>query len=779
MTVIPFPTRAASFEAASPIATPRPAYRALTQLLGALPSSTATSANDALELPPLTELLHALLDLADGSRAKALVPVVGLPLEVALVRRGGSALVSVYHTEASPSVLHVDRRVPLRALMDATSAALEEELHGGDDGESAMHRRLLTRAGAAPIVSVADDGKVATRVRGGAVDDPGEERPLAFGFEAAIFPGPSAPGEAVSHADVHAMLFSGQLWAWVRGRRIPIYKGPVLLAVQRMIAACGGFATAWQEGRAGHVRLRTGSFTIAMRGDREEGARPSRVSITLGSDEDGVVTVPQLEIPAAIRAVLRLGSEMLRALCAVDRSQTKNLRVRTLRSELRRISRSVRDVARAGSFTSADPDRLRMRLRPQASSAGDVSAPDLPRGPEPTHRLGWVSRWSVALPALDAEHSHIAGPLLIATTEDGLVAFDRETGDAVWQAPGRVALTLVSPLGVLTASETGEVIHRDLRSGDPLFTVRVDRKEGRAPSGWITDHPQVPPTALLCEGKGALTAIDLRTGELRWRFASGGPGALRVERAGRLVIVSGGDGAVSAIDVVTGRQVWRFADDVHVALAPAVSRDVVTIVSGEPGRSGAELCGLDLYSGALLYRRELSGSVEHAPIAADGMMLIAHKSGRTVALSAFDPASGEERWSRNDPGVAAGAGLLPIDGRLVCNAPNGKLTCVDLVTGSTRWQRVLSAAETDDVPRQLTPVLRAGALFVPSGTIHVLRPEDGASIGGRTEGGLPSDLLPDMLRTDERGWMYVGEESGHVVALAPAPRLTLLRSVRS
>src|SRR5689334_23026994 len=52
------------------------------------------------ELPPLTDLLGALLSLADGQRRKALLPLSGLPAELAIVRRGQSALVSFYHTDA-------------------------------------------------------------------------------------------------------------------------------------------------------------------------------------------------------------------------------------------------------------------------------------------------------------------------------------------------------------------------------------------------------------------------------------------------------------------------------------------------------------------------------------------------------------------------------------------------------------------------------------------------------------------------------------------------------
>ena len=38
-----------------------------------------------------------------------------------------------------------------------------------------------------------------------------------------------------------------------------------------------------------------------------------------------------------------------------------------------------------------------------------------------------------------------------------------------------------------------------------------------------------------------------------------------------------------------------------------------------------------------------------------------------------------------------------------------------------------------------------------------------------------SSLYPILCRLDERGWVYIAEESGHVAAYAPVPHLSLVR----
>jgi outer membrane protein assembly factor BamB len=118
-----------------------------------------------------------------------------------------------------------------------------------------------------------------------------------------------------------------------------------------------------------------------------------------------------------------------------------------------------------------------------------------------------------------------------------------------------------------------------------------------------------------------------------------------------------------------------------------------------------------------------------------------------------------------------GGGIVSTEGALYVNASTGKLTALDPATGETRFARVLANPVTDDVPRRLTPLVRGGALFVPSANAHVVRLADGLAIGAPP----PCDLVPDALHVDERGWMYIAEESGHLTALAPMQTLRLIK----
>jgi hypothetical protein len=111
-----------------------------------------------------------------------------------------------------------------------------------------------------------------------------------------------------------------------------------------------------------------------------------------------------------------------------------------------------------------------------------------------------------------------------------------------------------------------------------------------------------------------------------------------------------------------------------------------------------------------------------------------------------------------------------VDDLILVNSEGGELIAIDAGTGRTRYRHVFSNGVEGDRPRRLEPVLRSGALFVPQSEVHVVRPRDGTLLGK-----LPTDLIPDLLRVDERCDVYVAEESGHLGAFAAAARLSLVQ----
>ncbi len=716
-----------------------------------------------MPLPAITDLLSGALALAEGHRDKALLPLGTEPAELAMVRRGAKVLVSYYLLRDTPLVLSLDRPVGLAKLLaDLGAAALELAAEDADPISRELTLRLAERAQAVELVTSRRPLSPVTR-RGGAVDSAPASLPIAFGFEAAIPPGADPRRQASAHSDAHALLFDGGLWMWARGRRITLSRGPIMLPVTRMVAAVRALVEASEEQRAANVRLRAGSFAIGVRLSRR-GEEP--VQLTIGSDEYGKVTVPALTVRQVVLPILRLASDLLRALVSTDRSQSRNLRVSSLREEVRGLRRRVRrkeSAPRARSLVHDDPERLRAASpRPEAAVA--------PCGPSP-RTLRFDTRWESEVEGLDAASTFLCGDRLIVATPRFTVALARDDGAVLWARESSASASFMTGTVLARLASDGELSLTNVIDGDDFAVQQLAPRVGGPPAGILAGGGNLPPVAVLSEGADRLVAVDLRTGDKRWRHQGAATGSWGLRRVGRILLVTGGDGTVSALDVAHGELLWRFAVDGCFRLPPAVAGDVVLAVRGAPGRGQATLHGLDLFSGRELFSRPLETPALGAPLPAGDVAVMAIGGADGASLAAFDPRCGDLRWMVPDPGLGAGGSGLAVDRFLVVNAPSGRVAALGLDDGHLAWERTLAHPVADDVPRRLEPVLRGGALFVPSASVHVLRPHDGTSIGEQ----VPCELVPDWTRVDERGWIYVAEESGHLAAMAPRPHLSLVQ----
>lgn len=713
-----------------------------------------------VEIPALPELTAAAAALAIGSKRKALLPLATAAVEYALVRRGDSVLVSCYGTASAPVVYQLDRAIPLRRLLDSCAQSMldvaREEI---DPTARQIAVRVAERALATKMTPDPEGSVAPMNQRGGELDTPGEHVPLAFGYEAAVYPSSSSDSGSSqgrsARADVHALLFDGHLWAFVRGRRLSLMRGPIMLAAHRMVVAVRTLVDSWDSTRPTHVRLRAGSFQVAMRKSSHQ-----LVSVELSSEGRGDLTATSLTIAEAALPILKLANDLLRSLVASDRGQSRNLRVRALRQEVRALRREIRSRRSADSFVNLDPDRLRMH------PDGDAEQLALPsRLPS----LQFDERWRICLEGLDANSVFMCGDRLVIATQTHVVAVSRDDGKVLWARPGQASTTLMSGSALIRLSAEGEVELCNVEDGEPYCSTQISPRIGGPAVGLMAGGDKLPPIAVLTEGAHRLVAIDVRTGEPRWRFASRSGGEFRMTKVGRVLLVTCGEEAIHALDIATGEDVWRFAERGCFQFKPLVSNETVVAAAVRGRREGA-LFAIDLYSGQPRWQRELPGPPTSDPCAAANVVLVS-TAGDEAKLSAHCLQTGESFWQTRDPGLGIGGAGLTFDETWIVNAPFGQLSALDVRTGNLRWSANLADALADEIPRRLEPVLRGGALFVPASSVHVVRPADGE----RLSLSLPCDLVPDLMRVDERGWVYVAEESGYVAGYAPKPMLTLIQ----
>ncbi len=703
-------------------------------------------------LPSVGELTAGLTSLARGLRRKVLLPLPSEPLEYAFVRRDGRVLVSVYETASAPEVHQLDHPVDLATLLEACARRALEQAQLAEDP---IARQIAVRtAERARRASLAPDPAASARSeRHSYGSDEETEEALAFAFDARIHPerGLGSQGSAslaTASADIHALLFEGVLTARVRGRRLVLSRGPIVLAAQRMVVAVRALVDAWESGRPLNIKLRTGAFGIGIRLDRQE-----RAELLLQAQGE-TLRAAELHPEEIALPVLRLASELIRALVRTDRTQSRNLRVTTLRDELRELRKAVRARRRSG-FTNADPERLALSIAAEErrTSPGCAVLDDASSG------IRYDERWRIDLGGLDAGATYFCGDRLVLATPDHTLAVERGSGEVIWAREGGGSL-LMAGRTLLRTSAEGDIELCDVADGEPYALARVVPRVGGRELALSVGGGDVPPMAVIAEGTSRLVALDVRTGEPRWRFAAAGT-RFETTRLGRLLLVAT-EGTIHALDVATGEELWRHVARTRFAWAPIVQGDTVVAVGA--GRHG-KLVGIALGTGETRYERNLDGAVRAAPIAAGGVAVIA--AGRE--LEGREPRTGERLWRRSDPGIGEGAATLDVDGLLVSNAPGGRACGLEAETGETRWSRPLGDPLADEVPRRLEPVLRGAALFVPAAGVFLVRPSDGALLGE-----IDGDLVPDRIRVDERGWVYIAEESGHLAAYGPAPQLRVL-----
>lgn len=713
----------------------------------------------ARELPSLVELLAAVTALASGQREKCILPLAASPEELALERRGRMVLVSQYTTASAPEIVALRRPIDLRTLLDVCAhATLEQSRTEPDETARRIAHKLASRALDADVSDVEAPEHVA--LRGGAVDGGRASAALAFGWEARVVAHDAGLRSRAIRADVYGLLFDGALVAHVRGRRIQLARGPVMLPVMRMLAAVRAVLEARDGGRGAHVRLRADAFQIGVRLEST-----GDVSVTLRGDSGATVSAAGLTVEELARPVLDVASELMRALVGTDRREAKNLRVRVLRAEVRAMRRALSRPRGRESFVNADPDRLR------ASAPPEPPAIERPSVAQPTGALRFGERWRIVVDGLDANGTFLCGDRLVLATSRHTLAVARDSGEVLWARAAEDAVCAMAGAVLIRTLADGEVELCTVRDGEPFATAKLAARTPNATT-LLVDGLGAPPTAVLSDGADAIAAIDLRTGDLRWRFAARHAGPLHVTRAGRLLVVASTDGILHGVDAATGEEVWRYGTDARFTAAPTVLRDrVFAATSG--GAGGSALHAVDLFSGEPLHTRALPGAPTCGVIASGTRVVVSTQRSGVATLRGFDTECAPV-FEVEDVGLSASAGTIVVDDVLVANAPGGRVSGISLRDGHTTWSHVLADPARDDVPRRLDPVLRGGALFVPTSAVHVLRPHDGSFVGAK----LDSDLVPDLLLVDERNWVYVCEESGHVTSHAPVPHLTLIRGGR-
>ncbi|MBX3128662.1 MAG: PQQ-like beta-propeller repeat protein [Polyangiaceae bacterium] len=711
---------------------------------------------EALAVPLLTELSHAVLAIETGRKTRASVQVYATDdvWEIGLESDGQHVLLTLFRTAPAVEVVVFERRLRRAALREAlaeaiSSAAVDAQ---GDTGPLAAAARLLAALAPAsdPLAVAQRSSHALSRTMGG----------VKLAANVSLRKGSQSLGrDGVERADLHALLALGRVELTVRRKAVSLGECHVFLLAERLVALAEDVLASWNDGRPCFRRVELSGLTIGA----QRGPAAAPLALTVSRRDGTKVTFPELEPLALVRAVARFSRALSDLVRAEDPSQALNLRLVALAEGARQLERGAADqTCEEAPVTNSSPESYRS-FAPAARSES--------RGRwEHGSKMRFLPRWVATVPSIDLSATFLCGDRIIVGSKRETACIHRNSGSLLWRVPMARAASVATPAGLARIHPDGLVTLHDLGTGAAKFEARLQPRTGGGASGAVVHSAGLPKLLVIAEGDRRVTALDLVSGDVRWRFTARRPGTYRVRRAGRLLLVTGGDRSLSALDVTSGELVWRLRSDAALTGDVSVDHDSAFVLTQDG--AGAALLHVDPWSGQVRWRAEVDERVALSSgcLVARDSVVVPLRDRRGAGLMAFDRSTGARLFA-HEPGLCAPVvSWLCVDADVVGNTASGALLCLDGRTGALRYSHVFPRHVDADQPRRLEPVLRSGALFVPQHQVHVVRPRDGELLGT-----VPTDLIPDLLRVDERCDVYVAEESGHVAAFGAAARLTLIK----
>lgn len=580
--------------------------------------------------------------------------------------------------------------------------------------------------------------------------EPRSQNGFSFGFK---FMGTStdllAPGRPMGN-DLNALLFRGQLVVHARERRRVMGEGYLFLQAEKLLASLRKLLTAWEEGRAMSVRLISEGLAIGLKLTSDD-----KLTVTLANqaDDDSFVVLNDIHPLEYANAVLGAAREIRRYVIRESAKQRKNMRIESYAREIKRLTSMTKEHQRE-SLINSNVDRYKQQLNLNIQEPSSL-------GINQSRGLVFKERWRLEAEGLDLSATLMVGEVGLICARSSILGVELESGTILWRREidkGDFRLQVAGRDGFVRVSQSGTVDMLDAKTGVLRWRTALAPRSGGAPVVLVEDGGPLPATIIVAEEDKNLVALDMRTGEIKWRFTVMRGGRFALRKHGRLLYVSSGDTQFSAIDIEDGSLVWRYIDRIRFFLPPVIWQENVLEVGGRVGKNEGRLYGFDAYSGKCNWSVELHGGAIAAPIATNGVVLLVVSTKRKTDLVAFDTTNGDLLWRIPCDGWAESCSLFAMDDKFILNLAGGTLRALNARTGQDEWTSILGPTCSDDIPLGLGIYLRGGALFVPADTIYVVNPQNGELI--HSLGGDPP--VPDLLQVNPDCSIFVAEESGHI-----------------
>ena len=336
----------------------------------------------------------------------------------------------------------------------------------------------------------------------------------------------------------------------------------------------------------------------------------------------------------------------------------------------------------------------------------------VPAGPQPAYRVAWTAPRSLGGPrdAYGLSSPVIIGELAIAVGPEEVVAVDVATGEVAWTV--RRALGPSVPPAVGPSGGDELVVYTEgWGSGPP------DQSPSATPSG-TSSSPSVSPSpspGAEAAATSRLVAVSLQTQERAWRVDLPDVSRTGVSLDATTAYVGTNDGAVTAVDLATGDVRWTGQAGGYLESPLAVGDGLVLASVRGTSSSAMKLVALRVEDGsqAWTYAPATASVVGGAPTIFEGTAYVA-LADSTVRAVALD--SGVQRWLARLNSYVIGASPVVVDGGVIVADNRGQVYRLDAATGARVWDFALNVTVLRTAPVAIGEVL---ALATTDGELTV------------------------------------------------------------
>ncbi len=373
-----------------------------------------------------------------------------------------------------------------------------------------------------------------------------------------------------------------------------------------------------------------------------------------------------------------------------------------------------------------------------------------------------IEQWTVDAPFDAVGEPALADERLYIGTADGsVVAVDAETGTEAWTTTVdwsiRTNVAATSDT-VYVAGDDGKLAALDAETGSVEWTASSDEP---------VNHPLAVTETVVCvPAREGVLVLDADTGVEQWHYReheTGHPSGV-VVGSGTASVVS--EGTLRMLEPRTSQPATTAALGGETSDRPwgthrgdSQRRGTIaspTVAETEP-RAGPER---DTEG---LSREWTVETGDVAPAAAYGTLFASTGSG---GVSAYDPATGDERWEMSiaDEGVASG--ITVASGRVFFGTyPDGLLYALDATTGETLWTYEIDGRSSErSVDTQ--PTVAHGTVYVGGGgNVRRFHAVDAATGEEQFVSQYERDVRQPAVVSN--GWAYVSDDDGTFHAVNP------------